>query len=453
VSPTGGPKDVKAPLLRKRSLLDSALNFRGGTITFDFDEFLQLKDVQGQLIVTPLLKTNPKISVHKKRVSVKIEDSLLEKNTTYTISMGEAIQDLKEGNPYKNLLFTFSTGNYFDSLTLRGTVTEANTGRPDTASMVLLYPSGLPDSAFFSQKPMYIQKTETGRFTFRNLPKRNFTIYVLNDLNKNLQYDQQAERIAFHDLPVTPGDSLAVILYSFVEQDKPDTTKRKGLMRKGIEEKKTGNKISYTLNVDTINKTKRTFDISDSLQVKFDHVVKSFDATKFRLYQDEILDASGGISLDTSMKIISVNTQWTEDVPYKLILLKGFAQDSSGLQANGGEFAFRTKRNSDYGFLSVLIKQDVSDIVELIRNDKVVARKNASDTLISFQLLAPDNYQLRVLHDKNSNGKWDSGSFFGIKRQPELTELYPPFITVKANWENKIDLRNGLLKKPRLKTK
>ncbi|HPI54842.1 MAG TPA: Ig-like domain-containing protein [Chitinophagaceae bacterium] len=110
VSPTGGPKDETSPLLKKRSLADSAINFKGGKIEFEFNEFIQIKDIQNQLVITPLLKTNPKVSVHKRTLTVNIDDSLLEKNTTYSISLGNAVQDLREGNIYDNLYFTFSTG-------------------------------------------------------------------------------------------------------------------------------------------------------------------------------------------------------------------------------------------------------------------------------------------------------------------------------------------------------
>ena len=81
----------------------------------------------------------------------------------------------------------------------------------------------------------------------------------------------------------------------------------------------------------------------------------------------------------------------------------------------------------------------------------MIARKPASDTLISFQLLNPDNYQIRILHDKNGNGLWDTGSFFGERKQPEIVELLPAQITIKANWENKGNLVTSFTKKPNFK--
>jgi hypothetical protein len=136
---------------------------------------------------------------------------------------------------------------------------------------------------------------------------------------------------------------------------------------------------------------------------------------------------------------------------YKLVLQKGFALDSSGIKANASESHFRTKQKSDYGFLTLYCKKEAKDIIELLKNDQVIALKNAVDTIIHFPLLVPGDYQVRILHDQNVNGKWDTGLFFNDRRQPEQAELFPGPISIKANWENKIDLKSVLAKKPSLK--
>ena len=87
---------------------------------------------------------------------------------------------------------------------------------------------------------------------------------------------------------------------------------------------------------------------------------------------------------------------------------------------------------------------------KVLLNDKVIQRKNMIDTVSTFTLLNPGNYQVRILHDENGNGIWDTGSLFPTKIQPEIAEFFQNEITIKANWENKIDLRLNDSKKPRL---
>ncbi len=156
---------------------------------------------------------------------------MLEDNTTYRLSFGNAIKDLHEGNPFKNYTYTFSTGNYFDSLQLRGTVINAATGQVDTGSIIaMLYSAESSDSSVVRKKPKYVTNVDAaGKFVFKGLPHRNFRIYAVKDVNGNLIYDgpEQAEMIAFNDSTVWPGDtSLAPInLRMFLE--KPDTTIKK----------------------------------------------------------------------------------------------------------------------------------------------------------------------------------------------------------------------------------
>jgi hypothetical protein len=442
LSPTGGPRDSNPPILVKSSLPDSSVNFTGGTIYFDFDEFVEVKELGANLVVTPFLKKNPIVTSRKRRVKIEISDSLLEKNTTYQIFLGEAVRDIHEGNIYKDLRFTFSTGTFIDSLTLQGRIIDAVTGKPDTTCAVLLYAAEVNDSAFLKQKPMYVVKAIDGIFQFKNLPKRGFRMYALQDVNKSFSYDVAGEKIAFFEREIHAGDTNDIILYSFQEEGKKDTiSKRKVPFAKtSSESKKPLTAFTLIPNADTSNKNKRTFSVLDTLQLKGNRAIKKIEETKCRMFQDDIIDASATIRLDTMKQAICIETIWSEDALYKVVLQKGFAIDSIGTLSLADTFYFRTKRKSDYGFLRIRTDVKENRIVTLSKNLEEVARQKASDTLLIFSWLVPDNYEVRMIEDANANGKWDTGNLFD-KRQPEMVNVYPGNITIKANWENKIDIR------------
>ena len=46
---------------------------------------------------------------------------------------------------------------------------------------------------------------------------------------------------------------------------------------------------------------------------------------------------------------------------------------------------------------------------------------------------------MRILYDTNGNLTWDTGQFFGKKRQPEIVAPVSRKLTVKANWDNDLD--------------
>jgi hypothetical protein len=41
-------------------------------------------------------------------------------------------------------------------------------------------------------------------------------------------------------------------------------------------------------------------------------------------------------------------------------------------------------------------------------------------------------YEMQLLYDRNGNGKWDPGQFFGTKRQPELVRPLERRVIIKG---------------------
>jgi hypothetical protein len=59
---------------------------------------------------------------------------------------------------------------------------------------------------------------------------------------------------------------------------------------------------------------------------------------------------------------------------------------------------------------------------------------------VNQSVFVPGDYDLRILYDRNKNGKWDAGEFFGKHLQPEIVKPVSRRINVKANWENEFDI-------------
>ena len=177
-APTGGPKDTIPPRLVNASPKLNNTNFSGNKITLTFNEYVDLKDLQNNILVSPLPKINPTIDYKLKTVTVKLKDSLLP-NTTYVINFGNAIVDNNEGNPLRNFTYVFSTGNSIDSLQQSGKVIIAQTGKTDSTLIAMLYRNA-DDSAVQKRRPDYVAKLRgNGSFNFTNLPAGRYNIYAL----------------------------------------------------------------------------------------------------------------------------------------------------------------------------------------------------------------------------------------------------------------------------------
>ncbi|MEL6988848.1 MAG: Ig-like domain-containing protein, partial [Bacteroidota bacterium] len=168
-SPTGGPQDSIPPSFVKAVPPNYTTSFDKEEIRIYFDEYIKLKDYQKQLIISPPLKNSiisPQGSASK-YISITITDTLAP-NTTYVFNFGQSIQDNNEGNPFSSFKYVMSTGEYIDSLTVKGSIIDELEDKPDNFVSVMLYAvdSTLNDSIVFKEPPRYVTNTLDSLTTF-----------------------------------------------------------------------------------------------------------------------------------------------------------------------------------------------------------------------------------------------------------------------------------------------
>ena len=215
-SPTGGPKDSIPPVLLKANPPLQTVNFDAERVVMQFDEYVQLNDITTQLIVSPPMDPNAyKIIPEGGIVSKKVEIRFLEAprpNATYTFNFGSAIEDYNEKNPLSFFSYSFSTGDYIDSLSLSGLVKDAFALKADTGISIQLYPidSTYRDSTIFLDRPLYVGNTlDSTYFNLQNLAPGKYEMIAIKDVAKNYFFDQGIDKIGFFDSPIElPKDSL-----------------------------------------------------------------------------------------------------------------------------------------------------------------------------------------------------------------------------------------------------
>jgi len=467
VPPSGGKKDTTPPVLLSIIPADSGLNIRPTRIELRFDKFMEVKDLEKNIQLSPILPTTPMVMSNGRKVTITIPDSQLVANTTYRIGLGDALTDNRENTPYKNFVYVFSTGAYFDSLELHGRVIDAETGLRDSAILVVLYPKEDADTAVMRKKPQYATRIDaSGNFSFRSLPKRAFSMYAIQDLNNNSIYDYGEEKVGFLDATVTPTldkDSLYTF-YTFREvRDtthpiKPadsthtDTTARTASGKPVIGTGKPAGaalsrlsktNVGYKVNADTSDLNKRTFDITQPLVINLTTYVAAMDSAKVYLsYENNGIEVEAIQQLKEDSGKIRISTQWYGDRIYTLRLVKGWAKDSSGNELPPGKYRFRTKGDQDYSTLIVHLGkryQNDSLVLSVYKGTAdSVYRRPVTDSTVTIKLLQPGNYGMRLIIDANRNGKWDPGVLLK-KQQPEKILNYNGNIVLKAGWDNEVD--------------
>ncbi|NVO19005.1 MAG: Ig-like domain-containing protein [Bacteroidetes bacterium] len=220
VTPSGGEKDVTPPRLLSSDPKNQSTAFTGKRLVMNFDEYIQLKDMDKNLLISPPLNKDPDIKIKGRSLIVKLNDTL-RSNTTYSFYFGQGVTDLTEGNPMSNFSLAFSTGNVIDSLGMSGYVTDAYTRLPIKNALVELY-TDMADSAPMLTRPVYVSRTnETGKFILRNLAAGKYRMIALSDGDNNYMYNLPTEQVAFEDSLVEPyyitppkNDTIAIVVDS-----------------------------------------------------------------------------------------------------------------------------------------------------------------------------------------------------------------------------------------------
>lgn len=494
---TGGAKDTIAPQLRSSIPKNYNTNFKGNQIKLIFDEYVKLKNVAKQLIVSPPLKTVPQITPvsASKQITITLTDSLLP-NTTYSFNFWKSIEDNNEGNALQNFKYVFSTGNQIDSLTLQGTIKDAYEKQPDPFVSVMLYEAAtFTDSTIYNQTPKYITSTldSTSVFKLDHIEAGNYLLIALKDHNSNNKFDPNSDKIAFHRQPIKiPNDTLYEM--ELFQEEKPfklvkatQTSGNKLLL--AYEGNPSDVVVRVEHNSELLQTVLSKVPNKDSLLVW--HESKKADSLRLTItkgrYEKNLfvklknqktdslaLSSSGGLhlrdmaKLKTTVPIKSVNDKlisitdkdnagvaFRSEVDnynlfvnfefdrqpvqrYTMTLLPGALVDFFDRPSDTLSFSFSTRNTTDYGNLRLSLEQvkKYPLIVELAdtKGKLVDAKKVLAPGPIEFALIDPDSYLVRVIYDSNSNGRWDSGNYLK-KEQPEEVLYYYKPIDVRANWD------------------
>ena len=508
-TPSGGEKDEEPPIIIKSIPENFSTNFKVDEIRIYFNEYVKVKDLRKQLIISPPMDTAPTVtpmSIASDYISIKIKDTL-EPNTTYAFNFGESIVDNNEGNPYPYYRYVFSTGDAIDSLSVKGFVVDALLEKPDTFVSVMLYDvdSTYTDSLVYKEKPRYITNTLDSLTTFSidNIRAGTYKLVALKDQNSNYKFDQKTDKIGFKESYITvPTDSIyqltlfneninfkaikpkqdgeSRIIFPYEGDYESMRIKVLGDTPEGYQTRIVKDKVTDTLYywykpkfeidttffivsnekyIDTFKHRFRALD-SDSLTIKnltsgtlnFDKEfsiegnipISKIDTTKIRLINKDSLAVTYKVEYDSIYNIYQFPIDKQEDEKYKFTMLPGaFTDFYDGINKDTLNYSFRTKLKSEYGNVRVNIRNAVLPLIVQLVNDKgvVLYERYASDSpQVDFTDLTPRKYALRVIHDTNGNGKYDTGNYLlGI--QPERVSYYPTaeMDEVRSNFDQIIE--------------
>lgn len=419
-TPSGGPRDTIAPVVVNSSPENYATNFSGNEIEIRFDEYIKLKDIQKELIISPPMKYAPLITPlsTSKTLKIKLVDTL-KPNTTYSFNFGNSIVDNNEENAFPHYKYVFSTGSYIDSLKLSGTVRDAQRIAPEIPTTVMLYEVNetYSDSIIYTEKPTYITVTKdsTGTFELTNLKEGKYLLLALKEKNNDYTFQPQNDKIGFAegfiDIPTdstyaltlfkeTPNYKLARpsqvgknhIVFGYegradslqieMLSEKPDgfavatfKDEKKDTLHYWFKPSVATDsllfKVSNGKTIDTATVRMRdlfadsltisavksgTLKIKDTFKLRANMPLVSLDPEKFQIMAKDSSLVEPTLVLNKTYNWAEVYFPKTEDQTYRVKALPGALTDFFGKTNDTLQFNANTRQNSDYGTLALTLQ-------------------------------------------------------------------------------------------------
>ena len=184
-------------------------------------------------------------------------------------------------------------------------------------------------------------------------------------------------------------------------------------------------------------------DLYKPLTLRFSYPIKPVDSF------EALLIARKKNGNDTLVKTFSVPDDFVmslplpfkleEKVPYTLLIRDSVFYGYDGLVNDTIKVQFTTKSEKDYGNLAINYLPDqpgMSYVVELLGVKDAVLQRNiiTGQQTVSYNNLIPGSYKIKVVEDRNGNGRWDTGNYFK-KEQPEIIFFFNKPIEIRGFWD------------------
>ena len=196
-----------------------------------------------------------------------------------------------------------------------------------------------------------------------------------------------------------------------------------------------------TMLITTNVRNNGTMDLTDRLQLTASQPIKAFDYSKitFTEQYDTLKRPVPFAFIRDTVNARKAYIDWKlkDDTKYFLTVdsmsftsIYGVFNDSTGI-------SFSTQKEDFYSVLEITFDTIPCPlVVQALKGDKEDVVKQITLTegnVATLDYLKPDKYVIKVIYDRNGNGKWDTGNYLK-KIQPEKVAYFPePEVTTHSN--------------------
>ncbi|HWZ23513.1 MAG TPA: Ig-like domain-containing domain [Cytophagaceae bacterium] len=183
----------------------------------------------------------------------------------------------------------------------------------------------------------------------------------------------------------------------------------------------------------------RNFQIKpkETISLIFNKPIDLVDTSLIRIKKDTTFLNLSEINLEpdsTNLKITLGNTFTFKD-SLVFIFKKGAFMSLTSDSSQAFKAKFKHKKEEDFGVLGgTIICKEPNYIFQISDSKGVVIDTKINPTKFYYTYLEPGSYELKIIIDKNKNGRWDPTD---IDKDilPEPIKYYKEKVNLRANWE------------------
>ena len=434
--PGGGDEDKTPPKVTIVSPKPNSTNFRGNTLIFEFNEYIDRRSFQDAFRTSPQVKGDIEFSWGLKDVEVRFPKDLdkIDANKTFVVNLSTTLKDIRGNQIGEAINFAFSTGSKIDMGGVSGKILNAS----KKSASVYAYDLAKSYDPTVDIPDYFTESSAEGTYSLTNLAPGRYRLITIIDEDRNLLFTSERE-------------SFGVLPYDIDIKDSVITSDVNFYMKQ----------ISATQPVAPELDASKYF--KDSLGIVFTSIeynssivlpdqsififFSRFKPTREEFTRNLVVTDENGTTdrvvfnwkNDSLVEIFSAN-RFAANRKYRI----SFPLRTSGDTVYNFSLPFRTVSVNSFGELKGRVSSAYTDfiitdqIVKIeLEADKLVPILKYSfdsrDTVFSYKNILEANYTLFSYIDKDNSSSYNYGYPYPFEYS-EPFYIYPGTINIKGGW-------------------
>ena len=437
--PGGGEEDKIPPKVKVLEPRANTLNYRGNSLSFEFNEYVDRRSFQDAFRISPQIKGDIDFNWSGKSVDVVFPKSFykINSNKTFVVTVNTALKDI-HGNPLTSpVAFAFATGDKIDEASIAGKVFN------NSNKNISIFAYNLSGDNYDPTKNIADYTTETspeGEYTLTNMAPGNYRLIAIDDDDKNFLYttDRESFGVLPGDLTIEEKSALKRVNFFMKQVAASDTLAE---LNTDKYFKDTAGIISTSIKNDAQNilpdqsifvffnrfKLSRE-DLINNLQVKDEDGTP--EKVVFNWRNDSLVEIFSAVRFTlTKGYNLSINVKTDKDTIYRFNLKFRIVNNNSFGEIKGVVRYF----NADSTEISqenvqIKLNLDSKDIIPQLKYSFDI-----TDSVFTFNKILEADYTIFSFIDTKATGNYFYGSPFPFEYSDPFY-IYPQVLSVKGGW-------------------